>query len=457
MAARVFDFQSGGATIIDFDGNHGYFVNINWRPGVAERRFSELGGRGPYGDVQEEIPLVVRGASSDQVVQRRDALAMAVDQAYTWLRRGNVNPVYMRYRSGGSTLATPTVCPVLGPVPGKPTLSFSGWPELVGVNYQQDVVFRFVRHGQHLGVEDWAVSSQVEAAVVSSVTMGNEERWLSPTRLLSSDLAVSGGGLTPVGFVVLVKEKNMEVLTGGVWTGWSTDSSAGDNALDSLTHTTTGADSHVLLSVGAGPTNLRAGNRVQTFVAARVDGANTTWKVTPYLQIANAPSFPADGSFIVGASTYIRSQSPQVYPLSSIAIPSAKGSLADFGFMYVRYERLEGTGMITVNYHVLVNSGDGECNILKITQGADNNSQGGLLVDHQLPDLPTPLVGFLGATQPLGSVIPLAYRGNPYFYTMSENLEILYLLTEQDTTDWRPGVFNETTTVTRRSGYLLPQ
>ena len=79
---------------VDFVADAAYRV-VSWSPAVAQRRVGDLGGRGPYEDVEEEMTIVITGASA---LSKLQTLMGTLDQAARWARGEPVGKVLFRYQ-----------------------------------------------------------------------------------------------------------------------------------------------------------------------------------------------------------------------------------------------------------------------------------------------------------------------------------------------------------------------
>lgn len=86
-----------GTTTIDFINNAAYRVT-SWSPAVATRRAGDLGGRGPYSEVIEEMSLFIGPSPSPAAaspMKNFGTLNRLLDQAERWNRAERVDPVYL--------------------------------------------------------------------------------------------------------------------------------------------------------------------------------------------------------------------------------------------------------------------------------------------------------------------------------------------------------------------------
>ncbi len=150
MAATILTI-SDGTNFADISPTNARYMlaRDGWAPQIAALRESQLGGRGPYSDVAEEIEINILGATQAEVLQNLERLSLLLDQAYRFWRRGeNVAPVTIRYQpKGASTLLHALV---LGRAPGDETgsvnLPMTTNKDLAGLMIA-GLRLRFVRSG----------------------------------------------------------------------------------------------------------------------------------------------------------------------------------------------------------------------------------------------------------------------------------------------------------------------
>lgn len=116
-------------------------------PGVAARRSSQLGGRGPYADVVDTLTVHVAGPTPARAYAAIEALAGLIDQAELWSRGLPVSPVLIRAHDQQSTEGQPVAAAILG-WSGERPVSWP-WPRQQpdGTYVIQNVALRFQRAG----------------------------------------------------------------------------------------------------------------------------------------------------------------------------------------------------------------------------------------------------------------------------------------------------------------------
>lgn len=173
-----------GTTTVDFLTDAAYRVT-DWSPAVAARQAGELGGRGPYGEVVEEMTLFIGGASA---VAKLATLRRLIDQAERWSRGEDVGVVTIRYKltAGSEELLAVVHGP---PSPGDEAIvlpaRYSDAPTTAAID---PVTLRFKRGGLWLAPADTGSSSNVQNPTVATVTLTGTAYADSPYRLSLSSM-----------------------------------------------------------------------------------------------------------------------------------------------------------------------------------------------------------------------------------------------------------------------------
>jgi len=185
-------FAAGTNTVTNYPPVRG-----QWGPNIAGVRQSQLGGRGPYADVQEDLSCNIRDTTAALCWSRLDTLARLLDKAERWwLRNENISPVLLKYAAQGSTIhsnATPMQAIVLGRA-GEDELNGVDLPSNVndaGMLFEiYGVKVKCLRRGAWTGVSDAsATSGSAASATVFTRTF--------TTHPINSPIDVVIGGFTP--------------------------------------------------------------------------------------------------------------------------------------------------------------------------------------------------------------------------------------------------------------------
>ena len=105
MAATVLQL-SIGTDELDLNDGVTWALMSGWIPQVARRRRSVLGGRSPYEDVGEMIPLAVLAGSAESALTAIQELSKYLDHAARWAAGGEDDPVVLSYLPANSSLSS---------------------------------------------------------------------------------------------------------------------------------------------------------------------------------------------------------------------------------------------------------------------------------------------------------------------------------------------------------------
>jgi hypothetical protein len=195
-----------------------------WAPAIAGIRTSQMGGRGLYADVVEDLSCTIRGTTAALCYQNLDTLVRLLDKAERWwLRNENISPVKLLYAPQGSTIhsnATPLQAIVLGRV-GTEDLSGVALPadaNDAGMLFEiRDVRVRVLRRGQWIGAIETASAPAVLNPATLSITMPSTAPMLSPIQIDFTGfttLAGTGNIEIPSGFVFIGPNSSISLLQG---------------------------------------------------------------------------------------------------------------------------------------------------------------------------------------------------------------------------------------------------
>ncbi len=161
-----------------------------WAPRVARFRRSQLGGRGPYDDVSEEMVLNIYGTDGADCLANLGALAALLDQADRWSYGESVDIVSVEYSPAGATVSS-TGSPLKSVILGRSFDDQTNNLDLPGDIEQVDnrsaimgVVVRFKRRGLWLHTDEAEVSSSTtNGDLFTSGTFTAVPDILSPTKI----------------------------------------------------------------------------------------------------------------------------------------------------------------------------------------------------------------------------------------------------------------------------------
>lgn len=198
-----------GTTTCDFSSTSTAFSlrQPGWEPAVAQLRPNELGGQSAYGDVDEVIPLYVRGNTAALAQANLRALEQLLTQAVRFDRGYNVLPVRLECQMQGSDLAVPLQARVRG-----------GYLSRVGAEYAEGSLYAtagipievtVTRTGLWHGPEEASNSvtgfrSYDKTGLTFGTTLSGTHH---PTRIEIAGLTTSNGNWYP-GYLVLAPTAN---------------------------------------------------------------------------------------------------------------------------------------------------------------------------------------------------------------------------------------------------------
>lgn len=178
-----------GTTTLELNGHDNYGLPYNeWRPAVSRRRTSGMGGV-LYQNVEESIPVHVRGATAAAALDNLVALVNMLDQAERFWRGEDVDPVLLEYLPTNSNLGTPLQTEVLGAVNDT-----AAWLRLSpyvndASNYEMpEIEVRILRRGDWLAEEDDVSPAGSAQPAIVTVTFGEDVPLFSPVTLRAANI-----------------------------------------------------------------------------------------------------------------------------------------------------------------------------------------------------------------------------------------------------------------------------
>lgn len=202
-----------GTTTLDLNDGVNYGIPYDrqsWTPAVSKRKWSGLGGW-VYQDVEERIPLHIRGATGADALGNLDALINLLDQAERWWLGEDVACVRLLYKPHNSNLSDPVEAEVLGPVGSTtPWLQLSPYLHDAANHELPEIELRVMRRGDWLGDVDTPATDAGGQPSVLEITFAEDVPLYSP---LSIDLANIGyenqdGLVIPNGVIFLASAAN---------------------------------------------------------------------------------------------------------------------------------------------------------------------------------------------------------------------------------------------------------
>jgi hypothetical protein len=464
MAVQAFPYlvmTDGTDTVTFADGAGGVTnyppVRDRWSPSVAGIRTSQLGGRGPYADVQEDILINIRDTTAALCWSRLDTLARLLDKAERWwLRNEQINPVLLKYVPQGSTIhsnATPMQAIVLGRV-GDNQLNGVDLPESVndaGMLFEiYGIKVLCLRRGGWTGASDNTGASGAAAnCTVITQTFG-------ATHPTNSPLDVEIGGFTKVNTPIIKagylcvgsQSSDVQVLEAETGTAASYTSVADAAALargGSVLRFTPAVTTAVTSGTITGLTPI-GGSPIAVIAAVRNNGATTYMLHANLSGVVGAVSTP---DVLIDASTV----QPRLVMLGTV-VGSAIANVT------LTITASAAASTLDIDYLILVNLRDETVNIIAHDDInlANLATAGAATLDAIFrPTIDRAPQVYAGGT---AGTAPGSWRGALPFMTVGTNVYALWVATNG--TFWRftntaNAIVNVTLNVNRYRSYLTPQ
>lgn len=418
-------------------------------------RTSQLGGRGPYADVVEELTINVLGASGAACYANLDTLSRLLDKADRWWRRNEpIAPVLLKYAPQGSTIHA-TAGPwlqaiVLGRVGGEEVNSASlprDITETAMLFEIGNVKVACLRRGAWTGVTD------VTSASASASNPTIQTRAFAATHPINSPLTLSIGGFdrtaTPIikgGYLCVGSS------VGDIQIGQPPNSAAGYTSVADAanlarggtvaryTPTTTNVASSGVLALTP------VSGMLAIFAVLRNNSPTTTFQVYATVQALNGIiSTPFQ---LIDTSTLL----PRMVYLGTV------NTLTTGGLQFAA-RASAASGTLDINSMIAVNLRDETVAVLAFDDvDLLNGSAGAHAISAQFN--PTadqnPRVAAVGAS----AILSMVYRGPLPLMTTGVNVYALWFATNSNYwvfTNTSNAAVAVTLTATRYRSYLSPQ
>lgn len=178
-----------GTTTLDLAATTAYAIpDGEWTPAISKRRRSGLAGP-IYEDVEERIPLHVRGATGAAALDNLVALVNLLDQAERFWLGEAVAPVLLQYLPHNTNLRAVVQSEVLGAVGDKtPWLRLSPYVNDAS-NYElPEIELRILRRGDWLAAVDSISPSGTAQPAITTATFSETVPLYSPVTLKASNV-----------------------------------------------------------------------------------------------------------------------------------------------------------------------------------------------------------------------------------------------------------------------------
>lgn len=420
-----------------------------------------LGGS-VYMDVEERMPLGVRGSTVDEVLANLATLSEVLDYANRWRNGEDVTPTRIYYRPNMSTASDALLAVVT---------------EFLGITLPSDfdlidmprdggyfllpVMVNFRRRGSWLeGTETQTAASAAEYPVVQSVTFADDTAVASPCDI-NMIMSTAGGGVDTLS-ITLGTDDTILIVTNSTSrlshveaesmtaTGWTSVADGANNA--SSTNVLRYTPSATTESIsGIASMGLTSTHKAALFFHARNNSGTTTFTVQ------------------MEANTSLRSKS-RTRPVLIDANAGPRWYFAGFlsGGVNISLSTVAfavtasaASGTLDIDDFVALSVDDDDYRIIGVnTTGLESTSDDPytLQVEHLLNSRITSRVSFDEST--LGINIPVPSSGNSLVELSGDTVAAILLAS--DGTDWRiedsaAAVIENKLQVVRRRAWLVPQ
>lgn len=434
-----------------------------WAPGIPVRMRSRMGGKGPYGDVGEELEYHVCGESAVETLANHAKLVRLLDNADAWSDYvTGMAPVIIRWAPEGSAQALS--CVIVGRAsegdaavkqPNTMSRDLKGFM-IAGVRG------RFLRRGLWLGRQEQATSSSAANPNILTATFTTSVDVASPVMIELGGFDPSVFASLSAGVLLIARSSSRlsiieaEALTAAGYT------SVADSANDArggsvLRYTPTGtAYANSAEQIGVG---VSTWNRIGIYAAVRNNSATTTWRIQMRLR-DEAGNTDLTSEVPIDAST----TNPRIVFLGVATVPggafaarlqiaasAASGTLdIDYlAFIALDEEPLGITRTIehgAINLTTAFGSSSVSLNVY-VDDGALTEQQARVYVNEQ----------GLGDTPPFA---PLTYQGDPFVSQLGTTISVVWLSTNGAAwvaTNASGTPLSNNIRVTRKAAFLSPQ
>lgn len=393
----------GTTTCTLTDGTNYALVEGGWAPAIADLRPGELGGAGPYEEVDEQIALdifsVPAGLSTTLANVRK--LQTLCQQARRWARGESVAAVRLQLTMTGSSMREAVV------LAGDLQLPANFATLLVGQEIG-NATLTLRRRGLWLSssVTSSTTSTGVTGPTIATMTIADHPT-LSPARLRINGLTNNGTvAAVPEGWVLTAPSSDYFQLLEGELFALSSFPSVASASGGTVASTASGGQNAAYLALA---TAFRTGlRRAAVYVAYQVEQATDTFDISCHFTYETLP---------VGVTTYA---APDISPpltvsgsegttprIAQLAMLSAPVDPRDFRLII---NRTAGTGLLRIDYVFLARIDDERTSTVSFARQDTATRQSGnvITIDSRYGSHLAPI-----ATITIGGVaIPISYLGD---------------------------------------------
>jgi len=444
-------FAAGTNTVTNYPPVRG-----QWGPNIAGVRQSQLGGRGPYADVEEDLSCNIRNTTAALCWQNLDTLTRLLDKAERWwLRNEPISPVLLKYAAQGSTIhsnATPMQAIVLGRA-SENELNGVDLPSNVndaGMLFEiYGVKVKCLRRGAWTGTIDASATSGSAASATVFTRTFTTHPVNSPV-----DVVIGGftGATTPTiqsGLLMVgsasgdINVYEGETMAGGVYT----------SVADAANLARGGS---VLRYTPAGTTNVASSSQalsisingpIAVYAAVRNNSATTTFQVRAVIQaFGGAATTPP---CLVDTSSTL----PRLMLIGIVNVTGASG-------LQVQVQASAASGTLDIDYLIVVNLRNETVAVIAHDAIDCSTFSAGAFTLQAVYNPVTDQYPVLKAVSGGGAVAIATYRGALPLLTTADTLYALWTATNSNY--WRftnvsNAIVNVTLQATRYRSFLSPQ
>lgn len=446
-----------GITTLNLGSGTAYEVRDDgWAPQVAARRRDDLGGKGSYADVDEEMIVNVIGSTGTVMLTNAAALSQMLDQADAWSNGDPAAlPVYLQVQPKGSTLTAPVQALVLGRSGDTLMILPSDYTDHLVGNAIEEAHIRLTRQGAWL--------DQTASIGASSITVPGSLMTCpaAPAQVIPSPMRAFLSGfpatfLIPAGVFIVAPANRFfivdaEGMTITKWTDVTESAVASPYArlghILRYTPTDTLPSTSAYITLG-GSTFF---SDVAVFAVVRNNSTTTTWQVHANLSsdsLWDTGSSVSTRDYLIDAS----SQNPQVISLGVVSHMDVCRRIS----LTATASAVSGT--LDIDYIVAVAVPDRITNIIshEAIDATGFGIAGTLQVDATAPTL-SPSIVLTGS-----GTLPVAYHGDPYFQSAGTSVAGMWLACGgASAANWRAasgsGLVTTTLTTWRAAASLVPK
>lgn len=380
-----------------------------WGPKLAARRAAQLGGRGPYEDVSEEMTISIHGSSTANAYSKLQALQALLEQAGRFARGEAVAPVLLKYSPPDATVSS--AASPLQAVVSEGMLMLPGnfnatQPQFVIAN----IKIKLKRQGEWLHVTESPMSEPglTNSGELATITLPAAAKALSPTLLQMTQGRMESDTTDQI-IVLAGGSSRVQILAANGGAGGAF--SAVNDAAKFARHTnvlryTPAVTTEVGQAIGA--LSMDSQTR-QCIVLASVRNNSATTSFSIRMQLSSTGGY--------GFTPRQRIAANALYPQWITLGLVATGETPTYCYLYVTASAASGS--LDIDSIVVVSVNFPEVHIIGVPDNPSYSGVATLVIDHRALTRESPAVTAAGFSGP--------YMGNVWLPTQSAGLTALVL------------------------------